>query len=102
MCCSGSRSHSSDGQCRSSWPRSSPSLVIASCAVRPPPLKPESPWFGYSLGEWPEELELAAERAVQGDYFETGEALVKRRRKDVAMNTEVRDVDPGQGGKKRS
>jgi 4-hydroxy-3-polyprenylbenzoate decarboxylase len=57
-----------------------------------PPLKPESPWFGYSLGEWPEELAQAAERAVKGDYFETGELLAKRRRKDVAMNTEVRDV----------
>jgi UbiD family decarboxylase len=58
-----------------------------------PPLKPESPWFGYSLGEWPEELEEAAERAVKGDYFQTGELLAKRRRKDIAMNTEVRDVD---------
>src|SRR3954467_9394058 len=54
-----------------------------------PPLKPESPWFGYSLGEWSDELEQAASRAVQGDYFETGEELIKRRRKDVGMNTEV-------------
>src|SRR5437773_1952071 len=57
-----------------------------------PKLKPESPWFGYSLGEWPDELERAAELAVKGDYFETGELLVKRRRKDVRMNTEVRDL----------
>jgi len=57
-----------------------------------PKLKPEAPWFGYSLGEWPEELERAAERAVQGEYFETGKSLVKRRRKDVKMNTEVREV----------
>ncbi len=57
-----------------------------------PQLKPESPWFGYSLGEWPDELEAAAQRAVRGDYFATGEMLAKRRRKDVAMNTEVRDV----------
>src|SRR5438270_798306 len=57
-----------------------------------PKLKPESPWFGYSLGEWPDELERAAELAVKGDYFETGKLLVKRRRKDVRMNTEVRDV----------
>ena len=58
-----------------------------------PKLKPESPWYGYSLGEWPDELERAAELAVKGDYFETGELLAKRRRKDVRMNTEVRDVD---------
>jgi len=58
-----------------------------------PTLRPEQPWFGYSLGEWSDELDEAAERAVKGDYFETGKLLVKRRRKDVAMNTEVRDLD---------
>ena len=58
-----------------------------------PPLKPEQPWFGYSLGEWPEELDAAAERAVKGDYFETGKIIAQRRRKDVAMNTEVRDLE---------
>jgi 4-hydroxy-3-polyprenylbenzoate decarboxylase len=57
-----------------------------------PKLKPQSPWYGYSLGEWPDELERAAELAVKGDYFQTGELLVKRRRKDVRMNTEVRDL----------
>lgn len=57
-----------------------------------PPLKPEAPWFGYSLGEWPQDLDEAAERAVRGDYFVTGELLARRRRKDVAMNTEVRDL----------
>jgi 4-hydroxy-3-polyprenylbenzoate decarboxylase len=57
-----------------------------------PKLKPESPWFGYSLGEWPDEFDRAAEFAVKGDYFETGKQLVKRRRKDVRMNTEVREL----------
>jgi 4-hydroxy-3-polyprenylbenzoate decarboxylase len=57
-----------------------------------PALKPEMPWYGYSLGEWPAELDRAAERAVQGDYFETGKALEKLKRKDVGMNTEVRDL----------
>jgi len=60
-----------------------------------PPLEPESPWFGYSLGEWPRELDEAAERATRGDYFATGERLKKQRRKDVRMNTEVRKVKPG-------
>ena len=32
-------------------------------------------------------------RAVKGDYFEIGKLHAKRRRKDVRMNTEVRDVD---------
>ena len=57
-----------------------------------PKLKPEQPWFGYSLGEWPPDLDAAAERATRGDYFVTGKALAKRRRKDVRMNTEVRNV----------
>jgi len=57
-----------------------------------PKLKPEAPWYGYSLGEWPEDLERAADRAVRGDYFETGKLLAERKRKDVGMNTEVRDL----------
>ena len=58
-----------------------------------PKLKPESPWFGYSLGEWSEDFDRAAERAVKGDYFETGKLIARRRRKDLRINTEVRDVD---------
>src|SRR5882762_6785744 len=57
-----------------------------------PRLKPESPWYGYSLGEWPDDLERAAAMAVKGDYFETGKLLAKRRHKDVGMNTEVREL----------
>lgn len=57
-----------------------------------PKLKPQAPWFGYTLGEWPDELERFAQAAVRGDYFATGEELAKRRRSDVAMNTEVRDL----------
>ena len=66
-----------------------------------PALKPEAPWFGYSLGEWSDELDEAAERAVKGDYFVTGEMIAKRRRKDVAMNTEIRDLDGPIGKKKK-
>jgi UbiD family decarboxylase len=57
-----------------------------------PALRPEQPWYGYSLGEWSEEFDEAADRAVKGDYFETGKMIAKRRRKDVAMNTEIRDL----------
>src|SRR5919197_4883951 len=55
-----------------------------------PKLKPEAPWFGYSLGEWPEEMEAAATRAVRGDWLENGKIQENQRRKDVAMNTDVR------------
>ncbi|MDE0059663.1 MAG: UbiD family decarboxylase [Defluviicoccus sp.] len=57
-----------------------------------PPIKPETPWHGYSLGEWSDEFDRAAELATQGDYFETGRIIAQRRRKDVEMNTEVRRV----------
>jgi 4-hydroxy-3-polyprenylbenzoate decarboxylase len=68
-----------------------------------PPLKPETPWYGYSLGEWGDELEAAAERAVKGEYFETGKIMATRRRKDVRVNTEVRDLAPlKKRGKKRA
>ncbi len=57
-----------------------------------PALRPETPWYGYSLGEWSDEFEQAAEDAVAGDYFKYGETLIARRRSDVAMNTEIRDL----------
>jgi 4-hydroxy-3-polyprenylbenzoate decarboxylase len=57
-----------------------------------PKLKPESPWYGYSLGAWTDELEEQARRAVTGDYWETGRRTAQRRRSDVAMNTEARMV----------
>src|SRR5579863_9996185 len=66
-----------------------------------PKLKPEAPWFGYSLGEWPAEMEEAAQRAVRGDYFATGAMQEKRRRKDVRMNTEVRNVEEKKPNKRR-
>ena len=63
-----------------------------------PKLKPEAPWYGYSLGEWPAELDRAAEAAVRGEYFETGKLLEKRQRNDIGMNTEVRDLEPKKKG----
>jgi 3-polyprenyl-4-hydroxybenzoate decarboxylase len=58
-----------------------------------PVLKPQEPWFGYSLGEWGDDFEEAADMAVKSEYWEYGKRIAQRRRSDVAMNTEVRDVD---------
>ncbi len=55
-----------------------------------PPLKPESPWFGYSLGDWSDEWDQSAQRAVDGDYAENGRRSAQRRRSDVKPNTPVR------------
>ena len=57
-----------------------------------PELNPRKPWFGYSLGEWSDEFDAMAQRAVESDYFATGEIIAQRRRNDVAMNTEVRTL----------
>ena len=38
-------------------------------------------------------IDEAAELAVKSEYWEYGRRIAQRRRKDVAMNTEVRDVD---------
>ena len=51
-----------------------------------PALKPEAPWFGYSLGQWPEEFQLEAERATRSEYWTTGEVIKQRRRSDKRLN----------------
>ena len=63
-----------------------------------PKLRPERPWFGYDLGEWNEDLETMARRAVRSEYWETGQIIAQRRRGDVSMNTEVRTLDEGNPG----
>jgi len=57
-----------------------------------PALEPEMPWYGYDLGEWNEDFERMAQRAVRSEYWETGKIFAQRRRKDVAMNTEIRSL----------
>jgi 4-hydroxy-3-polyprenylbenzoate decarboxylase len=54
-----------------------------------PPLKAQTPWHGYDLGHWPEELDRQARMATAGDYFALGDILAQQRRGDVAMNTPV-------------
>jgi 4-hydroxy-3-polyprenylbenzoate decarboxylase len=63
-----------------------------------PKLRPQAPWYGYDLGEWNEGLETMAQRAVRGDYWETGKIIAQRRRSDVKMNTEVRTLKMGVPG----
>ena len=51
-----------------------------------PPLKPQTPWYGYSLGQWPEEFQVEADRAVRSEYWTTGEVIKQRRRNDKRLN----------------
>lgn len=61
-----------------------------------PALTPQMPWFGYSLGEWPDRLEAEAQLAVQGRYREVGDLARTRRRSadEVGMNSDVPDDFP--------
>ena len=58
-----------------------------------PPLKPESPWFGYLLGDWTEEWDRSAIAATRGEWMERSESYRQRRRRGVMPNTPVRGVE---------
>ena len=53
-------------------------------------LRPQPPWFGYSLGDWLPEWDAAAERAVDGRYLENGRISETQRRKGVKPETKFR------------
>ncbi len=61
-----------------------------------PKLKPESPWHGYSLGDWSDDWEQAARRAAGGHYLENGRRTLQRQRPGLVPETSVRDVE-GEG-----
>jgi 4-hydroxy-3-polyprenylbenzoate decarboxylase len=55
-----------------------------------PKLRPQSPWFGYSLGDWLPQWDEAAKRAVEGRYLENGEISGKQKKKGVKPETKFR------------
>jgi 4-hydroxy-3-polyprenylbenzoate decarboxylase len=55
-----------------------------------PPLRPQPPWFGYSLGDWLPEWDEAARRAATGRYLENGRISAARRRKGLKPETKFR------------
>ncbi len=55
-----------------------------------PALRPQPPWFGYSLGDWLPEWDEAARRAVEGGYLDNGRLSEARRRKGVKPETKFR------------
>jgi 4-hydroxy-3-polyprenylbenzoate decarboxylase len=54
-----------------------------------PALEPESPWHGYSLGDWNPELDEEANLAVAGEFWQTGKKIAAERRRtdEVPVNT---------------
>ncbi|MFQ5849490.1 MAG: UbiD family decarboxylase [Candidatus Binatia bacterium] len=54
-----------------------------------PRLEPETPWYGYSLGDWNSELDEEARLAAAGDYWKTGERIARERltAREIPPNT---------------
>ncbi len=61
-----------------------------------PPLEPQVPWFGYSLGEWNDELDEEAQLAADSEYFRTGDKIAQQRVRvrDVPMNSSFYRTKP--------
>jgi UbiD family decarboxylase len=55
-----------------------------------PKLRPQAPWFGYSLGDWLPQWDDAAQRAASGDYLENGRISERQRRKGIKAETKFR------------
>jgi UbiD family decarboxylase len=58
-----------------------------------PALSVQSPWHGYTLGEWTETWELFARRAASGDWVANGADTLKRERKGPKPETPVKAVE---------
>ncbi len=59
-----------------------------------PGLRPQAPWFGYSLGDWLPEWDAAAKRAVEGRYLDNGRISAQQRKKGVKPETKFRPDKP--------
>jgi 4-hydroxy-3-polyprenylbenzoate decarboxylase len=57
-----------------------------------PPLTPQPPWHGYSLGDWDAAWDVYAGRAVAGQWEESGKETFARRRGGLTPETPVRSV----------
>jgi UbiD family decarboxylase len=55
-----------------------------------PKLRPQAPWFGYSLGDWLPQWDASALRAATGRYLENGLISEKQQRNDVKAESKFR------------
>jgi 4-hydroxy-3-polyprenylbenzoate decarboxylase len=58
-----------------------------------PPLRPETPWHGYSLGDWSDEWDANASQATEAEWMKRSESYRQRRRRGVEPNTPARAVE---------
>ncbi len=55
-----------------------------------PALRPQAPWYGYSLGDWLPQWDAAAKRAATGNYLENGRISEIQRQKGLKPETKFR------------
>jgi 4-hydroxy-3-polyprenylbenzoate decarboxylase len=58
-----------------------------------PRIVPQSPWHGYSLGDWSDLWQQFADNAVKGDWAVNGANTYGRRRGGLTPETPVRNVE---------
>jgi 3-polyprenyl-4-hydroxybenzoate decarboxylase len=62
-----------------------------------PALMAQSPWHGYTLGDWSDTFETFARRAAMGDWETTGRETLARQRSGVLPETPTRERSGGLG-----
>jgi len=60
-----------------------------------PSLTPQSPWHGYSLGDWDDLWTLYAKRATTGEWDKSGAETYERRRGGLTPETPTRQIERG-------
>ncbi len=58
-----------------------------------PPITPQPPWHGYSLGDWDSAWDVYAQRAVSGQWELSGQETLARRRGGITPETPAREVE---------
>ena len=58
-----------------------------------PPITARQPWHGYSLGDWDAVWDTFAERAVAGQWEQTGRESLTRRRAGLTPETPVKSIE---------
>jgi len=56
-----------------------------------PPLTAQSPWHGYTLGDWTDSWETFARRATAGDWEASGRETLARQRTGVTPETPTKE-----------
>src|SRR5262249_22476348 len=59
-----------------------------------PALSPQPPWHGYTLGDWSDDWETYARRAITGDWDQRGRETLARKRGGLTPETPVREAKP--------